>query len=136
MDIPQRDRTWCGEWYPVQTGQDRKRLMDIEESKLGGATVARLAGRLDTATAPAVQTRLLALLSAGGSLVADMREVGYVSSAGLRVLLTAAKQAKSLGCGFGLVAPQASVQEVLTMSGFDRIIQIHPTLEAATGGPA
>lgn len=109
--------------------------MNIEESKAGGTTVARLAGRLDTATAPAVQTRLLALLEPGGTLVADMSGVGYVSSAGLRVLLTAAKQAKSQGCGFGLVAPQASVQEVLTMSGFDRIIAIYPTLEAAAGRP-
>lgn len=110
--------------------------MNIEESKFGGATLARLVGRLDTATAPTVQTRLVALLAAGGALVADMQGVDYISSAGLRALLTAAKQAKSLGCSFGLVAPQPSVQEVLAMTGFDRIIPIHPTLEAATGGPA
>lgn len=107
--------------------------MEINEMNVGNATVARLLGRVDTATAPAVQTRLLGMLTPGATVVADMTEVGYVSSAGLRALLSAAKQAKSVGAGFGLVGPQASVREVLTMTGFDRIIQIHPTLEAATG---
>jgi anti-anti-sigma factor len=108
--------------------------MDIQESKVGAATVAKIAGRLDTATAPAAQARLLAMLTAGATLVADMTDVGYVSSAGLRVLLTAAKQAKSVGARFGLAAPQDSVREVLAMSGFDRIIQIHATVDAAAGG--
>lgn len=107
--------------------------MEISESKIGNATVARLVGRLDTATAPAAQTRLLGMLVAGATVVADMTEVAYVSSAGLRALLSAAKQAKSVGAGFGLVGPQPSVREVLTMSGFDRIIQIHPSIEAAAG---
>lgn len=105
--------------------------MDIHESKLDGATVARMSGRLDTATAPAAQTRLLEMLAGSPALIADMTDVAYVSSAGLRVLLTAAKQAKARGSRFGLIGPQPSVHEVLAMSGFDKIIQVHPDLDTA-----
>lgn len=107
--------------------------MDIHESKLDRVTVARMSGRLDVATAPAAQARLLEMLASGSALIADMTDVAYVSSAGLRVLLMAAKQAKSRGAHFGLIGPQPSVREVLAMSGFDKIIQVHPDLDTAIG---
>ncbi len=108
--------------------------MDITESTAGSVKVAALKGRLDTATAPAAEAKLLALLEGGAKLVADMTEVHYVSSAGLRVLLKAAKQAKSAGGAFALAGPQAPVREVLEISGFDKILAIHPTRDAAVAG--
>jgi anti-anti-sigma factor len=108
--------------------------MDITESTSGSVKVAALKGRLDTATAPTAESKLLSLLEGGGKLVADMAEVHYVSSAGLRVLLKAAKQAKAAGGGFAVAAPQAPVREVLEISGFDKILAIHPTRDAAVSG--
>jgi anti-anti-sigma factor len=108
--------------------------MDITESTAGSARVAALKGRLDTATAPAVEAKLLAMLEGGGKLIADMGEVHYVSSAGLRVLLKAAKQAKASGGAFALAAPQAPVREVLEISGFDKILAIHPSRDEAAAG--
>jgi anti-anti-sigma factor len=108
--------------------------MDITETTSGSVKVAALKGRLDTATAPAAEGRLLALLEGGGRLVADMAEVHYVSSAGLRVLLKAAKQAKANGGAFAVASPQAPVREVLEISGFDKILAIHPTRDAAVAG--
>jgi anti-anti-sigma factor len=108
--------------------------MDITESTSGSVKVAALKGRLDTATAPAVEAKLLALLEGGGKLVADMAEVHYVSSAGLRVLLKAAKQAKAGGGAFAVSSPQAPVREVLEISGFDKILAIHANREAAVAG--
>jgi anti-anti-sigma factor len=105
--------------------------MDITESTAGNAKVAALRGRLDTATAPAVETRLLEILASGDRVIADLGEVHYVSSAGLRVLLKAAKMARVAGGGFALAAPQASVREVLEISGFDKILEIHATRDAA-----
>ena len=105
--------------------------MDIQENKVEGATLVLMSGRLDTGTAPGAQTRLLEILASSSALIVDMTDVGYVSSAGLRVLLTAAKQAKSRGSRFRLIGPQPSVREVLAMSGFDKIIQIHPDLDTA-----
>jgi anti-anti-sigma factor len=107
--------------------------MDIIESSEGGARVAALRGRLDSATAPAAETRLLEMLAGGDRVVADLGEVTYVSSAGLRVLLKAAKMARIAGGGFALAAPQPPVREVLEISGFDKILAIHPSRTEAAG---
>jgi anti-anti-sigma factor len=105
--------------------------MEITESAQQGVKVAALRGRLDTATAARVEEKLLALLEGGGTVLADLAEVHYVSSAGLRVLLKAAKQAKTAGVAFAVSGPQAPVREVLEISGFDKILAIHPTRDAA-----
>jgi len=70
--------------------------VDIDEAR----SVARvyLAGALNTDTAPAFDKRLQEVVDRGLSLtVLDMKELDYVSSAGLRVIFKAAKQAKSEG---------------------------------------
>ena len=63
-------------------------------------SVARVAlvGALNTDTAPDFEQRLLAVLQDGHELtVLDMQELDYISSAGLRVIFKAAKQAKAAG---------------------------------------
>ena len=105
--------------------------MDITESSAGGVTVAALKGRLDAATASGAEAKLLAMLATSAKLVVDLAEVGYISSAGLRVLLLAAKQAKAGGGALTLAAPQAGVTEVLEISGFNKILTIHVAREAA-----
>ncbi|WP_426956744.1 STAS domain-containing protein [Muricoccus radiodurans] len=105
--------------------------MQITEHRAGNATVAALEGRLDTATAPATEEKLLALLDSG-PVIADMEGVRYVSSAGLRVLLKTAKQAKNKGTTFSVCALQPAVREVFEISGFDKIIPNHATRAEAT----
>lgn len=104
--------------------------MEITESRAGGVTVAALAGRLDVATAAAAETGLLAMVGRGGPVLVDLSGVSYVSSAGLRVLLRAAKQAQIAGHALALAAPQPAVQEVLEISGFPAIMPVHETREA------
>ncbi len=96
--------------------------MEITETTEGGKAVAILDGRLDTATAALTETRLLAMLDKGG-IIADLSQVRYVSSAGLRVLLKAAKHAKATGASFAVVGLQPPVREVFEISGFDKIIR-------------
>jgi anti-anti-sigma factor len=108
--------------------------MEIVDADGGAAVVARPEGRLDNATAPELEPRLLALLAPGARVVLDLAAVTYVSSAGLRVLLKAAKQARARQAGFALAAPRAAVREVLEVSGFDRIMAIHPSRAAALAG--
>ncbi len=106
--------------------------MDITETTSQGIRIAALKGRLDTATAASVEARLLAMLEGPSArLLADLSEVHYVSSAGLRVLLKAAKQAKAAGGTFAVAGPQPPVREVLEISGFDKILAIHPGRDAA-----
>lgn len=107
--------------------------MEMNETNEGGRTVLVLQGRLDTATAPAIEERLLGLIGQGG-VIADLSAVRYVSSAGLRVLLKAAKQAKQAGHPFALVGLQEAVREVFEISGFDRIIPAFDSRAAALAG--
>ena len=104
--------------------------MQIAEHREGTVTVAAMEGRLDTATAPSAEEKLIALLDQGG-VVADMEGVRYVSSAGLRVLLKAAKQARTRGVPFSVCSLQPAVREVFEISGFDKIIPSHATRAAA-----
>ncbi|MEY2954229.1 MAG: anti-anti-sigma regulatory factor [Pseudomonadota bacterium] len=84
-------------------------------------------GRLDGVTAGDAEKQLLNLLAGGAqNVTVNLSELDYVSSAGLRVLLIAAKAAKAKGGSIVLSAPKPSVLEVLKISGFDRIIAIAP----------
>jgi anti-anti-sigma factor len=105
-------------------------MMEITESDVAGLHVAALEGRLDTETAPAVERQLLDLLGRS-RVVLDMTAVRFVSSAGLRVLLKAAKTAKSLGTGFAVYGLQPAVREVYAISGFDRIVIPHVSRDEA-----
>lgn len=105
--------------------------MQITQSHSGAMQVATLEGRLDTATASAAETELMALLVPPG-LVLDLTKVRYVSSAGLRTLLKLAKEARAKSANFALVGLQPAVREVFEISGFDKIIPSFPTLAEAT----
>lgn len=96
--------------------------MDITEAEEGARSVAVLEGRLDTATAATTEARLMEMLKGGRGLIVDLSAVRYVSSAGLRVLLKAAKQAKAAGVHFSVAGLQPPVREVFEISGFDKII--------------
>ncbi|MDI3305867.1 MAG: STAS domain-containing protein [Acetobacteraceae bacterium] len=97
-----------------------------QSTQTGGVVVThRLAGRIDTSTSPAVEAEIKAKLAAGSTrILLDMREVTYVSSAGLRVVLLVAKQAKAAGGNLALFGLQPSVREVFDISGFGKIIPI------------
>ena len=101
--------------------------MDLITERKGGAVIHRIAGRLDTATSAAAERSILGAMAPGQSRVLlDMREVAYVSSAGLRVVLLAAKQAKAAAGGVALFGLQPAVRDVFDISGFSRILAIAP----------
>lgn len=84
-------------------------------------------GRLDGDNAGSHEQALLALVNDSEGvqqLTVDLSELDYISSAGLRVLLVAAKAAKRKGGTVVLSAPKASILEVLKISGFDKILPV------------
>jgi anti-anti-sigma factor len=106
--------------------------MEIEIGETGGVTVFALDGRLDSATAPDLEQRLLGPAgSPGAALVVDCGRLAYVSSAGLRVLLMAAKAARGAGGRIALAALQPQVRQVFDISGFSSLFEIHDTAAAA-----
>jgi anti-anti-sigma factor len=107
--------------------------MQITTFKSGAVTVAVLDGRLDTTTAAEAEQKLLGLLQEG-AVVADLEGVRYMSSAGLRLLLKAAKLGKGKGVNFSVCASQPAVREVFEISGFNKIIPAFGTRAEALAG--
>jgi anti-sigma B factor antagonist len=82
-------------------------------------------GRLDAGTAAAHERSIQELLVGEVTSIAiNLSEVDFLSSAGLRVLLVAAKAAQTKGGKVVLISPKPAVLEVIEASGFDKFIQI------------
>lgn len=65
------------------------------------------------------------------NVIVDFGKVEFMSSAGLRAILTSVKEARAAGGDFRLAAPQPSIDKVLKMAGFHNIVKIYPTVEEA-----
>lgn len=106
--------------------------MQIEVTEQDGVHVMALDGSLETTSSPEVEARLGELIQGGASKIAvDLAKVDFVSSAGLRVLLVAAKLQRRAGgkicvCGLNVI-----VQEVFDISGFSTIVAVQPDRETA-----
>ena len=106
--------------------------MRITEEDRGGVTVLRFEGRLDTNTAPEAQTELSRAIQGGGrKILIDFGALDYISSAGLRILLGAAKKLRGLDGSMRFCNLNETVAEVFEISGFDAIFQLHPSEDEA-----
>lgn len=105
--------------------------MEIQEQLLGKVLVLEPVGRLDSLTCREFEARLLPALGGNEAVVVDCAKLEYISSAGLRVLLVAAKQNRTTGGRLALAALRDNLREVFDISGFSAIFAIHPTVEAA-----
>lgn len=101
--------------------------MEVSEIRSGGTLVVTPSGRLNAESAQVFQERLLTAIEAGETAVLlDLAHLEYISSAGLRSLLIAAKRLQARDGRFAICALTANVLEVFRMSGFDTIIDVHP----------
>ena len=97
--------------------------MNINIEKENGITVMKLEGRLDTTTAPELEKAINSEGEELKSLVLDFKGVDYISSAGLRVLLTAQKKMNVQG-SMELVNVSEAVMDIFEMTGFADILVI------------
>lgn len=97
--------------------------MNIQQEKTGNTLTLKLEGRLDTATAPQLESCLNDVLNDTTSLVLDFTALEYISSAGLRVLLSAQKRMNAQG---KMVIRNVNevINEVFEMTGFADILTI------------
>ena len=100
--------------------------MQITQSASDGIAILRLAGNLDSATAPALQSAVSAVVGEK-SLALDLSGVGFVASAGLRVILSVAKQAHARGGALAVFGLSTPVSEMFEISGFSRLIAMAGT---------
>ncbi|MBO5293466.1 MAG: STAS domain-containing protein [Lachnospiraceae bacterium] len=97
--------------------------MDIKKIKSVNALIYKLIGRLDTTTAPDLETELQNSLDGIEHLTFDLEDLEYISSAGLRVLLFAIRRMNAQGT---LVVKNANdlVMEVFNITGFSSLIEL------------
>jgi anti-anti-sigma factor len=106
--------------------------MEIATRKEGGAHVVSVKGRIDAVTAPEFEKGLLALMAGGEyTLVLDFIGLEYISSAGLRSILSMAKQLKAKDGKMLFAGLQGPVKDVFKISGFGSIFKIFDTEEEA-----
>ena len=86
-------------------------------------TVIEIVGRLDTITAPALDKTINEDIGDTKNLVLDVKGMEYISSAGLRVLLSAQKKMQKIG-SMKVTGVCAEVMEVFEMTGFADILVI------------
>ncbi|MDO9413884.1 MAG: STAS domain-containing protein [Pseudolabrys sp.] len=102
--------------------------MKISQTNNGPVTILKLEGHLDSTTSSTLQAQLLPLMEAASARVAvDMTAVEYVSSAGLRIVLMAAKKAQTSGARIAIFGLSNPVRETFEISGFSRLISIVET---------
>ena len=102
--------------------------MEIIVRNEGSAAVVSVKGRIDAVTAGEFEKSLSALMAGGTcNLVLNFSGLEYISSAGLRSILTAAKQLKALGGKMLFASLQGPVKDVFKISGFGSIFKIYDT---------
>ena len=97
--------------------------MTIEIKKSAEQTVVEIAGRLDTITAPVLDKTINEGIGDTKNLVLDIKGLEYISSAGLRVLLSAQKKMQKVG-SMKVTGVCEEVMEVFEMTGFADILVI------------
>jgi anti-sigma B factor antagonist len=107
-------------------------LMELLEEKHGRIMLVTARGRLDGSSSPAFGQRLEKLAATPEPrLVIDFGGVEFVSSAGLRAVLSVLKRVKAANGMLALCAVRAPVKEVLDITGFTGMLAVHPGRDEA-----
>ena len=98
-------------------------MLNIEKNTNETRLTVALTGRLDTTTAPELEKELKASLDGVSALTIDMAALEYISSAGLRVLLSAQKTMNKQG-EMKVVHVGETIMEIFEVTGFSDILTI------------
>ena len=97
--------------------------MDIIKNSEGSKLTVALVGRLDTTTSPQLEAELRQSVDGLTELVLDLKDLDYISSAGLRVLLSAQKVMDKQG-GMIIKNAKPEIMEIFEVTGFTDILNI------------
>jgi anti-sigma B factor antagonist len=108
--------------------------MEINIKPMDPATVVEIVGDIDGKTAPQAQEQILPLLQSGARVLLNMSQVGYMSSAGLRIMLSTHRQATANKAQVALVGLSEDIQETMSATGFLSFFTLYDTVEAGLEG--
>jgi anti-sigma B factor antagonist len=104
--------------------------MEIIEAKQNDITIIALTGRLDTLSSSSLEDKLLDTINKNQSkMIIDFSQLDFISSSGLRVLLTAGKQMKSAQGKLVLCSLKDHVKEVFDVAGFSMLFKMFSSRE-------
>ena len=98
--------------------------MEITILQENGATIVNIVGRLDTVTSPELDVAVKPLIVMGATMIFDCEKMEYVSSSGLRVVLSTFKQLTAVGGRFVVRNLNKEVRSVFDLTGFSRLLNI------------
>lgn len=98
--------------------------MEIIVIEQSGAKVVNINGRLDTVTSPDLEKAVNPLIGVGQTIVFNCENMEYISSAGLRVVLSTHKQCTASGGRLIVRNLTTEVKSVFDMTGFSRLLNI------------
>ena len=106
-------------------GVERGVQMEVIEKRQHGISIVQLLGRLDSNTSPGFEEKLFGVIEDGEkSVIVDFEKLDYISSAGLRVLLKAAKELKRSQGKIVLCSMKDYIKEVFEIAGFVTLFPI------------
>ena len=106
----------------LKYGKDMN-MLNIEKTNNQNELTVKLSGRLDTTTAPILESELRTAVSGIQTLIFDVNELEYISSAGLRVLLSAQKVMNKQG-KMTVKGANEVIMEIFEVTGFIDILNI------------
>ncbi len=99
--------------------------LEVTLEQLESGVVIHVVGSVDSTTAPSLQEPVLhAAENSSGALQLDLKQVSYLSSAGMRVMLLAAKALQKRGERLRLLNVPPQIQNVLSLAGFTSFIDV------------
>ncbi len=106
--------------------------MEITERRTADIVILSVSGKLDTMAAKTFEARILAQIESGvRRFVVDLAQLDYISSAGLRVFVLAAKRLDSASGKIVLCALKGPVKEVFDIAGFSSIFSVYGSQDDA-----
>ena len=106
--------------------------MQFSEERTGKFYVLNVSGRLDASTSSSFEEKLTSIMDSGEkNLLINFKELDYISSMGLRVLLQAAKKIKTNQGSISLCEMKENILEVFDIAGFTQVFQIYKTYNEA-----
>jgi len=106
--------------------------MEIKSQRLDASLVVSISGRLDAFTAPDFEAHCRRIIGEGErALILDFANLEYLSSAGLRAILSVAKAMSAAGGQISLANARGPVREVFEISGFLGIFRVLDSLDTS-----
>ena len=103
-------------------------MIEFTQENKSGWWVVSVTGRADAEAADALENALRGALEGNPKVAADLSHLDYISSAGLRAVIQAARAAQARNAEFAVCSLSAPVKKVFDMSGMHHILKIHGEL--------